>query len=100
MNSDTLNASLKRAGFGGILVTHDLRSSASIALNKQGFTLYVIEAAQAYVDKNEVRRIYNRSYHHEECHPIMQWRANFVQAAGRSSLDECRYKDIQLQVLA
>ncbi len=29
MNSQTVNASLKRAGFGGVLVSHGLRSIAS-----------------------------------------------------------------------
>jgi integrase len=61
MNSQTVNASLKRAGFGGILVSNGLRSIASTALNEQGFPPDVIEAALAHVDKNEVRRAYNRS---------------------------------------
>jgi integrase len=37
MNSQTVNAALKRAGFGGVLVSHGLRSIASTALNEQGF---------------------------------------------------------------
>lgn len=34
MNSQTVNAALKRAGFGGVLVSHGLRSIASTALNE------------------------------------------------------------------
>lgn len=37
MNSQTVNAALKRAGFGGVLVFHGLRSIASTTLNEQGF---------------------------------------------------------------
>ncbi len=61
MNSQTVNAALKRAGLGGVLVSHGLRSIASTALNEQGFPPDVIEAALAHVNKNEVRRAYDRS---------------------------------------
>ncbi len=37
MNSQTVNAALKRAGFGGVLVSHGLRSIASTALNETRF---------------------------------------------------------------
>lgn len=96
MNSQTVNASLKRAGFGGILVSHGLRSIASTALNEQGFPPDVIEAALAHVDKNEVRRAYNRSDYLEQRRPMMQWWANFVQAADRGSIIEGGYNGIKL----
>ncbi|HBX2471545.1 tyrosine-type recombinase/integrase [Pantoea allii] len=86
MNSQTVNASLKRAGFGGILVSHGLRSIASTALNEQGFPPDVIEAALAHVDKNEVRRAYNRSDYLEQRRPMMQWWANFVNSADKGTI--------------
>ncbi|ECQ6565520.1 integrase [Salmonella enterica subsp. enterica] len=86
MNSQTVNASLKRAGFGGVLVSHGLRSIASTALNEQGFPPDVIEAALAHVDKNEVRRAYNRSDYLEQRRPMMQWWANFIEAADAGSI--------------
>lgn len=61
MNSQTANAALKRIGYGGKLVAHGLRSIASTALNEQEFNSDVIEAALAHIEKNEVRRAYNRS---------------------------------------
>lgn len=73
MNSQTVNAALKRAGLGGILVSHGMRSIASTTLNEQGFPPDVIEAALAHVDKNEVRRAYNRSDYLEQRRPMMQW---------------------------
>lgn len=86
MNSQTVNAALKRAGFGGVLVSHGLRSIASIALNEQGFPPDVIEAALAHVDKNEVRRAYNRSDYLEQRRPMMQWWADFIEEADRGSI--------------
>lgn len=81
VSSQTVNASLKRAGFGGVLVSYGLRSIASTALNEQGFPTDVIEAALAHVDKYEVRRAYNRSDYLEQRRPMMQWWADFVKAA-------------------
>lgn len=86
MNSQTVNAALKRAGFGGVLVSHGLRSIGSTTLNEEGFPPDVIEAALAHVDKNEVRRAYNRSDYLEQRKPMMQWWANFVSAADSGSL--------------
>lgn len=86
MNSQTVNASLKRAGFGGILVSHGLRSIASTALNEQGFPPDVIEAALAHVDKNEVRRAYNRSDYLDQRRPMMQWWADFVNSADKGTI--------------
>jgi integrase len=88
MNSQTVNAALKRAGLGGVLVSHGLRSIASTALNEEGFPPDVIEAALAHVDKNEVRRAYNRSDYLEQRRPMMQWWADFVSKADRGSIVE------------
>ncbi|NKG29323.1 integrase [Erwinia rhapontici] len=96
MNSQTVNASLKRAGFGGVLVSHGLRSIASTAVNEQGFPPDVIEAALAHVDKNEVRRAYNRSDYLEQRRPMMQWWADFVMAADRGSIIEGGMKGMRL----
>lgn len=96
MNSQTVNAALKRAGFGGVLVSHGLRSIASTALNEQGFPPDVIEAALAHVDKNEVRRAYNRSDYLEQRRPMMQWWADFIEEADRGSIIEGKIRGISL----
>ena len=98
MNSQTVNAALKRAGFGGVLVSHGLRSIASTALNEQGFPPDVIEAALAHVDKNEVRRAYNRSDYLEQRRPMMQWWADFVSKADSVSIVENGKKELKLVV--
>ncbi len=96
MTSQTVNASLKRAGFGGVLVSHGLRSIASTALNEEGFLPDAIEAAFAHVDKNEVRRAYNRSDYLEQRRPMMQWWADFVMEADRGSMIEGGMKGMRL----
>ncbi|WP_333988055.1 integrase domain-containing protein [Providencia huaxiensis] len=96
MNSQTVNAALKRAGFGGVLVSHGLRSIASTALNEQGFPPDVIEAALAHVDKNEVRRAYNRSDYLEQRRPMMQWWADFIEEADRGSIIEGGIRGVSL----
>ncbi|BBV03754.1 integrase [Providencia rettgeri] len=96
MNSQTVNAALKRAGFGGVLVSHGLRSIASTALNEQSFPPDVIEAALAHVDKNEVRRAYNRSDYLEQRRPMMQWWADFIESADRGSIIEGGIRGISL----
>lgn len=73
MNSQTANAALKRIGYGGKLVAHGLRSIASTALNEAGFNPDVIEAALSHVDKNEVRRAYNRALYLEQRREILSW---------------------------
>lgn len=71
MNSQTANAALKRIGYGGKLVARGLRSIASTALNEAGFNSDVIESALAHIDKNEVRRAYNRSIYLEQRREMM-----------------------------
>jgi Integrase len=61
MNSQTANAALKRAGWNGKLVAHGLRSLACTTLNEKGINSDFIEAALAHTDKNEARRVCNRS---------------------------------------
>lgn len=78
MNSQTANAALKRIGYGGKLVAHGLRSIASTALNESGYNADVIEAALSHIEKNEVRRAYNRSTYLSQRVPLMQWWGNMV----------------------
>lgn len=78
MNSQTANAALKRIGYGGKLVAHGLRSIASTAMNEEGLQADVIEAALAHVDKNEIRRAYNRSTYIKQREKLMQWWGNNI----------------------
>lgn len=86
MNAQTANQAIKRMGFAGELVAHGLRSIASTAMNEEGFPPDVIEAALSHMDKNEVRRAYNRSTYLEQRRPLMTWWADFVTQAATGSL--------------
>ena len=89
-NSATANMALKRMGFAGELVSHGLRALASTTLNEQGFEPDVIEAALAHIDKNEVRRAYNRAEYLERRKKLMCWWSNHIEesATGNMSLSK------------
>ncbi|MDX6969567.1 phage integrase family protein [Enterobacter hormaechei] len=83
MNSQTANAALKRIGYGGKLVAHGLRSIASTSMNEAGFNSDVIEAALAHIDKNEVRRAYNRSTYLQKRIELMSWWGELIRTSCR-----------------
>ena len=69
-------------GFKGRLVAHGLRSIASTILNERGFNSDIIEAALAHVDKNEVRRAYNRTDYLERRRAMMEWWSERIENAA------------------
>lgn len=83
VNSQTANAALKRIGFGGKLVAHGLRAIASTYLNEEGFNSDVIEACLAHIDKNEVRKAYNRSTYFSKRKEIMEIWSHVVSEADQ-----------------
>jgi len=87
---------LKRMGFAGELVSHGLRALASTTLNEQGFDPDVIEAALAHIDKNEVRRAYNRSEYIERRKELMNWWSNHIVEASKGNLSVAGQKGLQL----
>ena len=72
-SEQTANMALKRMGYKDILVAHGLRSLASTTLNEHAFDPDLIETALAHVDKNEVRRAYNRAEYIEQRRVMMCW---------------------------
>jgi integrase len=86
-NSATANMALKRMGFAGELVSHGLRALASTTLNEQGFEPDVIEAALAHIDKNEVRRAYNRAEYLERRRKLMCWWSNHIEESATGKMD-------------
>ena len=85
-HEQTANMALKRMGYAGVLVAHGLRSIASTALNEQGFDPDVIEAALAHVDRNEVRRAYNRSDYLERRRVVMCWWSDYIEQGATGNL--------------
>lgn len=82
MHVQTANAAIKRMGYKNKLVAHGLRSLASTTLNERGFDPDIIEAALAHVDKNEVRRAYNRAEYLERRRIMMCWWSNQIDEAA------------------
>ena len=69
---------LKRMGYEKRLVAHGLRALASTTLNQHGFDADVVEAALAHIDKNEVRRAYNRADYLERRRVMMDWWSSLI----------------------
>lgn len=85
-NAQTANMAIKRMGYAGKLVSHGLRALASTILNEQGFDADLIEAALAHVDKNEVRRAYNRADYLERRKPLMNWWSEYIENAATGNM--------------
>uniref|UniRef100_UPI002F96D4C3 tyrosine-type recombinase/integrase n=1 Tax=Vibrio taketomensis TaxID=2572923 RepID=UPI002F96D4C3 len=85
VNPQTANMALKRMGYEGKLVAHGLRALASTTLNEEGWHPDIIEAALAHVDKNSVRRAYNRAKYIERRTEMMCWWSKHID----QSLSRC-----------
>ncbi|ROP49856.1 integrase [Enterobacter sp. BIGb0383] len=82
MSSQTANAALKRIGFSGKLVAHGLRSIASTAMNEANFNPDVIESSLAHIEKNSVRKAYNRATYLSQREELMQWWGEMIRSAS------------------
>ena len=86
-NVESANKALSRMGYKNKLVAHGLRALASTTLNEQGHDPDVIEAALSHVDKNEVRRAYNRAEYLERRRVLMCWWSQHIENAATGKLD-------------
>lgn len=82
ISENTINAIIKRMGYDKKLVGHGFRAMASTVLNEAGFRSDVIEKLLAHVEKNQVRRAYNRAEYLDERREILTWWANHLVEAG------------------
>ncbi len=78
MSENTLNAALRRLGFGKDEMTaHGFRSTASSMLNESGlWNADAIERQLAHVDADSVRRAYARADFWDERVRMMAWWAD------------------------
>lgn len=81
-NPSTANTAIKRMGYSQKLVSHGLRALASTTLNERGFDPDVIESALAHIDKNEVRKAYNRAQYLEQRRKLMEWWSLHIEQAS------------------
>ncbi|MBM3646074.1 MAG: DUF4102 domain-containing protein [Alphaproteobacteria bacterium] len=80
MSDNTLNAALRRLGYGKDEVTaHGFRATASTLLNESGrFSVDAIERALAHQDPDPVRRAYARGSFWKERVEMAQWWADHL----------------------
>lgn len=80
MSENTLNAALRRLGYGKEeMSSHGFRSSASTLLNESGmWNSDAIERQLAHVENNEIRRAYARGEYWEERVRMMDWWADHL----------------------
>ncbi|MFT6909542.1 MAG: integrase [Oleiphilaceae bacterium] len=85
-NKETMNTALKRMGLKGRTTAHGLRSLASTILNEQGFNIDVIEKALFHVDKNTIRKIYNRAEYLEPRKIMLSWWSEHIEQAANGNM--------------
>ncbi|MFT5756327.1 MAG: integrase [Alteromonadaceae bacterium] len=85
-NVETANKALIRIGYKNRLVAHGLRALASTTLNELGHDPDVIESALSHVDKNEVRRAYNRAEYLERRAVMMNWWSEHIENSASGKL--------------
>jgi integrase len=85
LSENTLNAAIRRLGYGADeVVAHGFRSSASTLLNESGkWSRDAIEKSLGHIEKDSVRRAYNRGLYWEERVRMAQWWADYLDALRR-----------------
>ena len=80
ISENTLNAALRRLGFGqDEMTSHGFRATASTLLNESGlWGVDAIERQLAHIDMNSVRRAYARGLHWDERVRMMIWWADYL----------------------
>ncbi|WP_371815506.1 tyrosine-type recombinase/integrase [Erythrobacter sp. JK5] len=80
MSENTVNAALRRLGFGSDEMTaHGFRAMASTLLNESGkWSADAIERALAHKDKDHIRAAYHRGAHWQERVEMAQWWADYL----------------------
>ena len=80
ISENTLNAALRRLGYGNDEATsHGFRASAATLLNETGrWNADAIERQLAHIERNDVRRAYARGEHWDERVRMTQWWADYL----------------------
>lgn len=79
MSENTVNAALRRLGYGTDDMTgHGFRSMASTLLHEMGWTSDAIERQLAHAERNLIKAAYNRAEHLPERRRMMQAWANYL----------------------
>jgi len=87
IDQTVLNRALTRIGFGGERhVAHGFRSTFSSTANGSGkWSEDAIELQLAHIDKNKVRRVYNRNERWDERVALMTWWADRLDEMSKAA---------------
>lgn len=87
MSENTINAGLRRLGYGGDEMTaHGFRAMASTLLNESGkWSPDAIERALAHGDSDKVRAAYHRGAHWNERVEMAQWWSDYLDALRKGA---------------
>lgn len=78
MSASTLNVLFNRAGWAGRFTPHGVRSTASTALNAQGWSADAIERQLAHTERDLVRAAYNHADFLDERRRMLQAWADYL----------------------
>ena len=88
LSENTLNVTLKRLGFDGIMTSHGFRHTASTMLHE---TIHihkipsdVIEMQMIHTEKNSVKGVYNKALYMSERIRLMQWWSDHLDSLQRN----------------
>jgi integrase len=84
MSENTVNAALRRLGFGRDEMTaHGFRSTASTLLNERGWNPDAVERQLAHAEADGVRAAYNHAEYLPQRREMMQWWADWLDGLKR-----------------
>ena len=85
MSQNTIIFAIYRMGYHSRLTGHGIRGTASTILNENGFAPDVIERQLAHAERNGVRAAYNHAQYLSERRKMMQWWADYLEAAQKNA---------------
>lgn len=83
MSDTTLNAALRRLGYGGQFSAHGFRATASTELHELGYRSNIIEFQLAHAERDETKASYNQAQFWKERQQLMQNWSDLVDAWGK-----------------
>lgn len=84
MSENTLNAALRRLGYGPDEMTaHGFRGMASTLMNECGWPHEVIERQLAHSERNKVAAAYNHAGHLPKRREMMQWWSDYLEGLAK-----------------
>ncbi len=82
LSENTFNSALARMGYKNSATAHGFRSLFSTVANEAGWPPDIIERQLAHIERNQVRAAYNRSTYLQDRVKLMQWWADYLNAAA------------------